>query len=92
MIESLSVDEIASEPHEAVTADQVVLPPAEPIADVVVEAEKESLSPEEAMETVASDPITASEMDVDSSEGTTAAVPALLSEESVSMDEPMEDQ
>lgn len=91
-MESLSVDEIASEPLEAVTAAQVVLPPAEPIADVVVEAEKESLSPEEAMETVASDPIAASEMDVDSSEGATVAVPALLSEESVSMDEPMEDQ
>lgn len=75
---------------------------------LLADGAKESLSPAEAMddkpiepldameaETVACEaaPIAASEMDVDSSEGTATAGPAIIaSEESVSMDEPMEDQ
>lgn len=95
---SLSVEETPTEPASS------VVPPAEP---VLAEVAKESLSPAEAMddkpiesvdameaETVASEaaPIAASEMDIDSSEGTATVGPAIVSEESVSMDEPMEDQ
>lgn len=71
----------------------VVVPPAEPVAaDVAMDAKPiESVDAMEA-ETAEPTPIAASEMDVDSSEGTAAVVAAILSEESVSMDEPMEDQ
>lgn len=71
------------------------------MADVAVEecAEKESLSPEamEAEPVASSGPtaIAASDMDVDSSEGTVTAGAAIVAgeeESSVSMDEPMEDQ
>lgn len=79
-----------------------MIPSSSSVAAVVEEEEAmddkpiESLDAMEA-ETETTPPIAASEMDVDSSEGiiptaTTLEPAAIVSEESVSMDEPMEDQ